>query len=225
MRAGGPAGVYGVYKVERRAVGPLEANSYVLRVGSHCILVDPGGCEASLLIKECREVTILITHGHFDHVLGINCVEKTAHVRDIVAHELAERVYMESLRFARSWGFSLEGGRLRITKTLMGDSLFEAYGVEIHALYTPGHSPDHLVYYIPRINGLFSGDLLFKGSIGRWDLPGGDVDLLMDSLRKISMLPETIKVLPGHGEETMLREELRVNWLLKMALEGRLTAL
>lgn len=214
-----------MYNIERRVVGPLEANSYILRVGSQCILIDPGDCEAASLVRECKEVSVLITHGHFDHVLGIDCVKKEALVADVVAHELTERVYKESLELARLWGISVKSAGLKVTRALRGDSVLNVYGVRVDVLYTPGHSPDHLVYYIPKLNTLFSGDLLFKGSIGRWDLPGGDASLLADSLKRISGLPETLRVLPGHGDVTVLGDELRDNWLLKMALSGKLTAL
>ncbi|MCE4611271.1 MAG: MBL fold metallo-hydrolase [Desulfurococcales archaeon] len=208
--------------VTRVVAGPLEANSYILRGDGGCVVVDPGGCDVARVLEACDRASILITHGHFDHVAGLKCVLESINVEEVVAHRLVAEVYRESLRLASMWGLDVEEASLSVTRALEGDEDLSLYGFKVKALYTPGHSPDHTVYYIPSLSILFSGDLLFKGSIGRWDLPGGDASLLEESLKRVSRLPGDTRVLPGHGDDTVLGVEMRVNPLLQLALKGML---
>ncbi len=203
-------------RLERVVAGPLDANTYVLRAPRSCLVVDPGGCEVLRALEGCGGITVLITHGHFDHVQGLGCIEGAD---EVVAHRHAPTVYQESLRLASAWGLSMEPVDFKPTRPLEGDTRLELAGVTVEALYTPGHSPDHMVYYVPAERAVFTGDLLFRGTVGNWELPGGDRGLIAASLRRlVSDLPPDAKVLPGHGEDTTIGRELRENPLLKALL-------
>lgn len=98
------------------------------------------------------------------------------------------------------------------TILLSHNQILRLGNIEFRVLHTPGHSPGHVAYYCEESAVLFSGDLIFKSSIGRSDLPGGDADLLLKSIREqVYTLPDETRILPGHGEETSVGEEKRSN--------------
>ena len=199
--------------VDRFALGPLQTNCYLVRADSAAsagVVVDPGG-EASELGAQLERLgtscaAILITHGHFDHVGG---------VADL-ADATGAPVYMpegERDRLERYSEFAPAGmpGRPHTPDHLLaGGETIDVAGLQFDCVSIPGHSPAHIAFYIP--GHLFSGDLLFAGSVGRVDLPGGDWDTLLDSVRVLTdrYPPETI-VYPGHGPQTTLGAELERN--------------
>lgn len=199
--------------VDRFALGPLQTNCYLVRadgVAPAGVVVDPGGEASELSVQLERLGTIcaaiLITHGHFDHVGG---------VADL-AEATGAPVYMpegERDRLERYPEFAPAGmpGRPHTPDHLLaGGETIDVAGLEFDCVSIPGHSPAHVAFHIP--GHLFSGDLLFAGSVGRVDLPGGDWDTLLDSVRVLADLypPETI-VYPGHGPQTTLGAELERN--------------
>ncbi len=199
--------------VDRFALGPLQTNCYVVRAdgsASEGIVVDPGGEASELRLQLARFGTtcaaILITHGHFDHVGG---------VADL-AEGTGAPVYMpegERDRLERYAEFAPAGmpGRPHTPDHLLdGGETIDVAGLSFDCVSIPGHSPAHIAFYVE--GHLFSGDLLFAGSVGRVDLPGGDWDTLLDSVRTLAdrYPPETI-VYPGHGPQTTLGAELERN--------------
>jgi hydroxyacylglutathione hydrolase len=199
--------------VDRYALGPLQTNCYVVRLErgtADCAVIDPGGDAANLRLELARLGTacagILVTHGHFDHLGGVaDLAEGTG--ADVWMPE-GERERLE--RFSE---FAPAGapGRPHDPEHLVGGGeTLEVAGIKFECLAVPGHSPAHVAYHAE--GELFSGDLLFAGSVGRVDLPGADWDTLLDSVRMLSerFPPETI-VHPGHGPETTLGVELARN--------------
>jgi hydroxyacylglutathione hydrolase len=199
--------------VDRFALGPLQANCYVVRADGPApdgVVVDPGGEAQELLLQlERLNMTcaaILVTHGHFDHLGG---------VADL-AEGTGAPVYMpegERDRLERYFEFAPAGmpGRPHTPDHLLeGGETIEVAGLSFECVSIPGHSPAHIAFHVD--GHLFSGDLLFAGSVGRVDLPGGDWDTLLDSVRTLAdrYPPETI-VYPGHGPLTTLGAELERN--------------
>ena len=195
------------------ALGPIQTNCYVVRASAAApaaVVVDPGGEAPELLLQLERLgascAAILVTHGHFDHVGG---------VADL-ADSTDAPVYMpegERDRLERYSEFAPAGvpGRPHTPDHLLeGGETIEVAGLAFECVSIPGHSPAHIAFYVD--GHLFSGDLLFAGSVGRVDLPGGNWDTLLDSVRTLTdrYPPETI-VYPGHGPRTTLGAELERN--------------
>jgi glyoxylase-like metal-dependent hydrolase (beta-lactamase superfamily II) len=199
--------------VDTYGLGPLQTNCYVVRTdrnATEAAVIDPGGDAASLRLELARlgasTAGILVTHGHFDHLGG---------VADLAEGTGAE-VWMpegERERLERFTEFAPIGvaGRPHTPEHLVsGGETVAVAGISFECLAVPGHSPAHVAYYAD--GELFSGDLLFAGSVGRVDLPGADWDTLIASVRMLSerLAPETV-VHPGHGAETTLGIELARN--------------
>lgn len=199
--------------VDRYALGPIETNCYVVRANgdtADAVVIDPGGDAADLRLELARSgaacSAILITHGHFDHVGG---------VADL-AEGTGAPVYMpegERDRLERYGEFAPTGmpGRSYVPDHLLeGGETLEVAGISFECVAIPGHSPAHVAFHAD--GSLFSGDLLFAGSVGRVDLPGADWDTLLASVRTLvdRYPPETV-VYPGHGPQTTLGAELARN--------------
>ncbi|MFN2470152.1 MAG: MBL fold metallo-hydrolase [Gaiellaceae bacterium] len=200
--------------VDTYQLGPIGTNCHVVRAArgaNEAVVVDPGGDAATLARELAQSGTrcagIFVTHCHWDHLGG---------VADL-ADATGAAVYMSELEAPvlerpDDWYAAL-GVRIRPYSTdirLAGDEEFELAGIPWQTLRVPGHSPDHLAF---AANGaLFSGDVLFAGSVGRVDLPGCDGAALLDSLRRLAddFPPGTI-VYPGHGPTTTIGVELARN--------------
>jgi hydroxyacylglutathione hydrolase len=199
--------------VDRYEVGPIGTNCYVVRAergAPEAVVIDPGGDAVQLRLELARSsarcVAILITHGHWDHLGAVADLAEATGAPVHMAEE--ERVLLEEIN-----GFTPPGVRLRPYTPdvlLQGDETLELAGISFETLRVPGHSPAHLAYYADR--SLFSGDVVFAGSVGRTDLPGADWDTLVDSIRTLAdrFPPETV-VYSGHGPETTLGAELARN--------------
>jgi glyoxylase-like metal-dependent hydrolase (beta-lactamase superfamily II) len=183
---------------------------------------DPAGIEGLLRRHELAPVALLVTHGHIDHVGGAGAVAPSL-VSTAYLHPDDEWLATDPGSQLRAiMGVALGAERLvdfappeRFDPLADGQKLALA-GVDIEVLHTPGHTPGHCCFLVAREGVLFSGDQLFAGSIGRTDLPGGDYDTLMASMRDkvITLDPET-QVLPGHGPATTLARELAYNPFLQ----------
>jgi hydroxyacylglutathione hydrolase len=199
--------------VNRYELGPIGTNCYVVRAddsAAEAVVVDPGA-EAVRVLDELavlgtRCTAILITHGHWDHLGGVADLAEATGAPVHMAEE--ERTLLEDLS-----SFTPPGVELRPYTPdvlLQGDETLDLAGIQFQTLRVPGHSPAHLAYYAD--GALFSGDVLFAGSVGRTDLPGADWDILVESIRTLAdrLPPETV-VYSGHGAETTLGAELAGN--------------
>lgn len=198
-------------------------NTYLLHDHSkECVVVDPG-CyeerEKQTLLKFVREqglkvVKLLNTHGHIDHVLGNKFVADTFGV-GLYNHPQDLATLRAVPAFAPVYGFekyeeTLPEGHVEENDVIrFGES-------ELKVLFTPGHAPGHVVYYCEQDKICLGGDVLFQRSIGRYDLPGGDLQTLLHSIRtKLFALPDEVRVFPGHGPSTTIGEEKRHNPFLQ----------
>jgi hydroxyacylglutathione hydrolase len=199
--------------VDRYELGPFRTNCYVVRVdrsAPEAAVVDPGSDASALRLELARLKTscaaILVTHGHFDH-LGA--------VADL-AEGTGAPVYMpngerDRLEHYTEFAPANVPGRAYTPDTLLeGGETIDVARISFDCVSIPGHSPAHVGFYTE--GHLFSGDLLFAGSVGRVDLPGGDWDTLLASVRMLAdrFPPDTI-VYPGHGETTTIGDELARN--------------
>jgi len=199
--------------VDRFALGPIQTNCYVVRAdaaASAGVVVDPGGEAAELVLQLERLgascAAILVTHGHFDHVGGVaDLAESTG--APVYMPE-GERDRLE--RYSEFAPAGVPGRPYTPDHLLVGGETIDVAGLSFDCISIPGHSPAHIAFYADA--HLFSGDLLFAGSVGRVDLPGGDWDTLLESVRTLAdrYPPETI-VYPGHGPQTTLGAELERN--------------
>jgi hydroxyacylglutathione hydrolase len=209
-----------VLDVHGFTVGPVAENSYIVRrSGSeHAVLIDPGD-EAPRLIDAIGRLgleidAILLTHTHFDHVGAV--APLAAHTGAAVwCPELEAHVLADINTYVLWPGFgpfeSYDADHL-----IAGGETLQLAGLEIDVVFTPGHSPGHVTFAIPAEHALFSGDVLFNGSIGRTDLPGGDHPVLIESIGiLLDRYPDQSTVHPGHGGLTTLGAERRSNPFLR----------
>ena len=199
--------------VDRYELGPIGTNCYVVRsdrAASEAVVIDPSGSATELRLELARTgaacVAILVTHGHWDHLIGVADLAVGTGAK---VHMAADEAFM----VARATEFSPPGIRVRefVPDVLLdGNETLELAGISFESLRVPGHSPGHLAFHAD--GHLFSGDVLFAGSVGRTDLPLGDWDALAESIRTLvdRFPPETI-VCPGHGPETTLGAEISQN--------------
>ena len=199
--------------VERYELGPIATNCYVVRASpetSEAVVIDPGG-DAGVLGRELERlgascVAILITHGHWDHLGGVADLAEATSAPVHMAAE--ERIALERINDFAPAELPLRPYAPEVL--LEGDETLELAGITFQTLRVPGHSPAHLAYYAKGC--LFSGDVLFAGSVGRTDLPFGDWDTLVASIRLLAdRFPPETTVYSGHGPETTLGAELAAN--------------
>ena len=197
-------------------VGPVQENCFVFHAdgSDRGLIVDPGD-EAERILGEVEELgitveAVLVTHCHFDHIGAVAPVAKATGA-PVYVSEIERPVLADIMRYVPFAGFgpfeSYEADHV-----LHGGERLELAGFEIDVLNTPGHSPGHLTFSIPGERAIFSGDVLFQGSVGRTDLPGGDGDTLLASIGGlVDALPEDTAVYPGHMGVTSLGVERRTN--------------
>ena len=199
--------------VDRYELGPIGTNCYVVRAdrgGSEAVVIDPSGESPDLRLGLARSgarcVAVLITHGHWDHLVGVAELAEATGAPVHMAED--ERMLLEDINTFAPLTVQLRGYTPDVL--LQGDETLDLAGITFETLRVPGHSPAHLAYYADGC--LFSGDVLFAGSVGRTDLPGADWDTLVASIRMLAdrFPPDTV-VYPGHGPQTTLGAELARN--------------
>jgi hydroxyacylglutathione hydrolase len=201
--------------VDPFVLGPFRSNCYVVRAergAPEAVVIDPGDDPTALRLELARMGTrtgaILVTHSDVDHIAGV-----AALAEGTGAEVWAPAGEAEELREGRTRGGMPVTPHDPAHLVSGGDDLTLA-GIAFEVIDVPGHSRAHVAYY--HDGELFSGDLLFAGSVGRVDLEGGDWDTLLDSVRSLAerFPPETV-VYPGHGPATTLGRELQTNPFLR----------
>jgi glyoxylase-like metal-dependent hydrolase (beta-lactamase superfamily II) len=197
-------------------VGPVAENTYIFRRdgSDRALIVDPGE-EADKLLGALDALGvkldgILLTHTHFDHVGAVAPVARATGA-EVWVPKIEKPVLADIMSFVPWPGFGPYES-WDAEHTVEGGETLELAGFEIDVLFTPGHSPGHVTYSIADEGALFSGDVLFQGSVGRTDLPGGDWPTLLESIRGlVDAFPEDTDVLPGHMGRTTLGAERATN--------------
>src|SRR3954462_609100 len=198
--------------VRMLTVGQVAENCYVLRRdgADRGLIVDPGE-EAERILGAVDELgigidAILVTHTHFDHIGAVAPVAKATGA-PVYCPEIEVPVLADIMSYVPWPGFGPYES-YDADETVAGGEHLELAGLEIDVVFTPGHSPGHVTYAIPDSAALFSGDVLFKGSVGRTDLPGGDWGTLRESIRGlVDGFPEETTVYAGHMGVTTLGAE------------------
>jgi hydroxyacylglutathione hydrolase len=197
-------------------VGPVAENCYVLRLegSDRALIVDPGE-EAERILGAVEQLglgvdAILLTHTHFDHVGAVAPVAKATGA-PVYCPEIEVPVLADIMSFVPWPGFGPYES-YDADETVAGGERLELAGMAIDVIFTPGHSPGHVTYSIADERVLFAGDVLFQGSVGRTDLPGGDWSTLLESIRGlVDGFPEETIVYPGHMGTTTLGAERASN--------------
>jgi hydroxyacylglutathione hydrolase len=198
--------------VERLIVGPFQENCYVIgdEESDTGALIDPGD-EATRIALAVEQTglaisQILLTHAHIDHVRAVATL-KDEYVCPVLMHQESEAMLRTLPQQAMMMG--LRFGKVpNVDRYIRDDEVLEVGSLRLRSLYTPGHAPGHLAFYEEEQGIVFSGDALFAGSIGRTDLPGGRMELLMQSIsERLLTLPDETRVLSGHGPETTIGYE------------------
>ena len=200
----------------------MERCSIVWDEEGNCAFVDPGCgnekelAEVTSFVKQkgLKPVCIMLTHGHFDHVLGV--AELAAAYGGLPVYmNPADKVTVDSNSYF-SRMFNVDEPAPFMTSDIAEGSIIEVGNLRFEVLETPGHTPGGVSYLERNEKILFSGDTLFAGSIGRTDLPGGDYDALMKSIfEKLIILDGDVKVIPGHGPASEIAQERTTNPFLQ----------
>lgn len=203
-------------KIDRFVIGPVGTNCYIVRNDDtdECFVTDPAACPPELVGHIRREglnvKAVLLTHGHFDHIMGLDDFLKEFPVPVYAFSE--EKPLLESAELNSSLGMFGRPYTFSGAEYVSDGQILHIAGFEIRVIHTPGHTAGGCCYYIPAENVLISGDTLFRASVGRTDLPTGSMGDLVRSVReKLFVLPEETKVYPGHMEETTIGYEKKYN--------------
>lgn len=212
-------------------VGDLETNAYIISENKKdCFIIDPGDNAKEIIDDINKEgfspQGILLTHGHLDHIMGIPEIiayfdAKGVHVPVYIHRDDASSLGAEAVSYHKGFFMSVNPAMFyqnihHIEKLPQAEQFLEDESMitdsSLQVLHTPGHSPGSVCFYSKKHNTLFSGDTLFKDSVGRCDLPGGNMNTLKQSIQeKLLGLGGDTNILPGHGEATSLAEELKNN--------------
>ena len=186
--------------------GPLGANNYLLTDGNEAVLIDCSEVKSEILeeLKDESLKFILLTHGHFDHVLGVNDMREQTGTKVLVHKDDVIRM-QESANIMQTFGVS--GVETPTADQFINNGDVLKFGnTEIKVIHTPGHTEGCVCYLID--GKLFSGDTLFRDSVGRCDLPGGNFAKMTDSIKNVLFkLDDNTTVYPGHGPETTIGYE------------------
>ena len=198
-------------------IDDLNANTYIVNDSDkNCVVIDPSvdndGVINYILKNGFHLKSVLLTHGHFDHMRGVDRLCKRFNV-SLYIHQLDKCMLTDS----RINGSFMMGDNLVVNQTptiLNGGETLKFLEDDIEVIHTPFHTKGSVCYYFINNKLLFTGDTLFKNSIGRDDLPNADPRKTYESLNKIKVLPKECKIYPGHGSNTVLENELITNYFL-----------
>ena len=202
--------------VKQFLAGPIGTNCYLLinEKTKEAVIVDPASCPDYTMnyikTEEIKLKAVLLTHAHFDHIMGLSDVMEDIKVPVYV--EEADLPMMMDGESNLSSGYMRGGYQFADAVPVRDGQQLQIAGFQFRVIHTPGHTPGGCCYYMEQEDVLFSGDTLFRTSVGRSDFPGGSASALVRSVKeKLLILPEETHVYPGHMEETTIGYEKRHN--------------
>jgi hydroxyacylglutathione hydrolase len=209
-------------KVDTIVLGDFQTNSYVARTTEEtadCVIVDTGLSPEPLMDflveNELNPTAVIFTHGHADHIAGLNLLrQKWPDIKVAIHTDDAEMLTdpMKNLSIMTGKSFTSEPAQIVIKQ----DEAIEFAGIEFEVFHTPGHTPGGICLYCRDQSVVFAGDTLFADSIGRTDFPGGNYEQLIESIKtKLLALPDDTKVYTGHGSDTTIGYERKHNQYLQ----------
>ena len=209
--------------LEMLTVGPFQENCYIIgdEESGVGVVVDPGDEAARIALAveqtDLEVGSIMVTHAHIDHV-GAVAALVDEYACPVLMHAEAEPMMKQLPTQAMMMG--LKFGKVPAVDRHIGDGeVLEVGELRLRSLYTPGHAPGHLAFYVEDEGVVLSGDALFAGSVGRTDLPGGSMEVLMRSIEeRLLTLPNETRVFPGHGPQTEIGNERTTNPFLQGGL-------
>ena len=198
-------------------LGPVQTNAYLIGDPSSgdAAVIDPAWDGAVILSEAKRRgwriAHLWYTHAHFDHIGGAAAIADASNPLPLVALHPADHALWRLEGGAPIFGFKIDPGPEPTIDLYDGQTL-RLGSVELQVRHTPGHTPGHCILYVPDMGVCFCGDLIFQGGVGRTDLPGGDSEQLIQSIRKqVFTLPEATRLLSGHGPESTVGREKMSN--------------
>ena len=207
-------------RLERLVVGPFQENCYILGEEDSGVgaLLDPGdeATRVALTVERMglEIAQIIVTHAHVDHV-GAVAPLVDEYGCPVVMHKEAEEELKTVRQQAMMMGIRF-GKVPAVDRHIEDGEILEVGSISLCSMYTPGHARGHLSFYAREERVVFSGDTLFAGSVGRVDLPGGSMEVLMSSIEEqLLTLPDDTRVLSGHGSETTIGRERMTNPFLR----------
>ena len=206
-----------IYKFDYNPIDDLVSNTYVVADDDlKCLVIDPGKGNNKLIKfiekQNLKPVAILLTHGHIDHIRGVDLLAEKYQIKAYI-HYLDEEMLKDT-----ELNLSVQLGEPLTVKanieTIKDKDELNLFKEKIIVVHTPFHTKGSVCYYLPEKKVLFTGDTLFKQSIGRDDLPNNERHKRIESLNKITKLPKDVTIYPGHGPNTTLESELLNNHFL-----------
>ncbi len=206
-------------EIERLILGEFETNCYIVRSSpppggesaTDCLIIDTG-LDAEPLLRFLAEYKldpkcVILTHGHIDHIAGVNALRAKYPSIKVFIHKLDADLLSDdagNLSFMTGRSFSTRAPEVQLEE---GDTVDQA-GIKLDVIHTPGHTPGGICLYAENEGVVFVGDTLFAGSIGRTDFPNGSMTKLVNGIKeKLLVLPDQTKVYPGHGPPTTIANE------------------
>lgn len=205
---------------KRFIFNPIQVNTWVIYESSgDCLIFDPGCSdkteqnELSRFIAEegLSPLAVIATHGHFDHIPGVSFVMSSFNC-PFLGNEKDQELIKYAPEQGSLFGFSFEAKPLVFDRLLKDGENLQIGAIHLKVIHVPGHSAGSLAFYSSESKFVVVGDVLFKGSIGRTDLPGGNYETLIRSIKdKLLVLPDNTLVMPGHGPESSIGLEKATN--------------
>jgi glyoxylase-like metal-dependent hydrolase (beta-lactamase superfamily II) len=208
-------------EIVRLTLGPAQTNAYLVAdPDTHeAALIDPSW-DGDVILAEARRrgwriAHLWYTHAHFDHIGGAGAIADGLNPLPLVALHPADHVLWRAEGGAGLFGLKIDPGPEPTIDLFEGQAL-QLGNSRFEVRFTPGHTPGHCIFYVAAEGICFCGDLIFRNSVGRTDLPGSDTDALLQSIKKqVFALPDETRLLPGHGPETTVGYEKQHNPFVK----------